>query len=223
MSEERKQRPEQQIIRANPVSRRGFLNAAALLAGSAAIACSTDKVVGVLSPGGLRASEGNGNNPSEGDDGSSKFDHVIVVMQENRSFDHLLGWAPRADGRQAGLKYDDNLGVSHHTYPLAPDFQGCGRNDPDHSYEGARVQYDNGACDGFMRGDNDIFAIGYYGRRDLDFFVAATSTAPWCWTARTSPFRLSTSAQGREPGHQRSAVAPATGPRTQRRTSTHEE
>jgi phospholipase C len=173
MSEERKGQQPDPMIRANPVSRRGFLNAAALLAGSAAIACSTDKVAGVLAPGGLRASDGKGDNAFEGDDGASKFDHVIVVMQENRSFDHMLGWAPRADGRQAGLKYDDNFGVSHHTYPLAPDFQGCGRNDPDHSYEGARVQYDNGACDGFMRGANDIFAIGYYGRRDLDFFGQA--------------------------------------------------
>jgi phospholipase C len=27
------------------------------------------------------------------------YDHVVVVMLENRSFDHLLGWLPGADGR----------------------------------------------------------------------------------------------------------------------------
>src|SRR5439155_11634829 len=77
----------------------------------------------------------------------SGIDHIVVVMMENRSFDHLLGWLPGADGKQAGLSYSDSSGVAHATYPLAPDFQGCGHPDPDHSYAGGRVQYNNGACD----------------------------------------------------------------------------
>jgi phospholipase C len=141
-----------------PVTRREFLNTAALLAGSAAVGCSSDKVAGLL---------------SLFDAGVSKFDHVIVVMQENRSFDHLLGWAPLADGQQAGLTFQDDTGVSHDTYPLAPDFQGCGHPDPGHSYGVGRIQYDGGLCDGFLRGGNDIFAIGYYRREDLEFFGQA--------------------------------------------------
>ena len=31
---------------------------------------------------------------------SSGIEHVVVVMMENRSFDHLLGWLPNSDGRQ---------------------------------------------------------------------------------------------------------------------------
>ena len=109
----------------------------------------------------------------------SKIDHIVVVMMENRSFDHFLGWLPKADGRQAGLTYVDAAGVAHSTYPLAPDFQGCGHPDPDHSYNGGRVQYNNGACDGFLRsGRNDVYAIGYYRKRDLAFLGAA---APY-WT-----------------------------------------
>jgi phospholipase C len=104
----------------------------------------------------------------------SGIDHVVVVMMENRSFDHLLGWLPGADGKQAGLQYADANGVSHATHPLAPDFQGCGHPDPDHSYEGGRVQYADGACDGFLRsGQNDEYAIGYYRGRDLPFFGPA--------------------------------------------------
>ena len=56
--------------------------------------------------------------------------HIIVVMMENRSFDHLLGWLPGANGRQAGLSYKDRQGVFHPTHPLAPDFQGLGHPDP---------------------------------------------------------------------------------------------
>lgn len=33
----------------------------------------------------------------------SAIQHVVVVMMENRSSDHLLGWLPNADGAQAGL------------------------------------------------------------------------------------------------------------------------
>jgi phospholipase C len=102
------------------------------------------------------------------------FDHVVVVMMENRSFDHLLGWLPGADGRQAGLAYRDEAGVAHPTHALAPDFQGCGHPDPDHSYEGGRVEYDGGACDGWLRaGSNDVYSIGYYRRPDLAFLGQA--------------------------------------------------
>src|SRR5262245_23593327 len=79
----------------------------------------------------------------------SGIEHIIVVMMENRSFDHFLGWVEGADGRQAGLWYVDELGIRHRTYRLAPDFQGCGHPDPDHSYEGGRVEYASGACDGW--------------------------------------------------------------------------
>lgn len=106
--------------------------------------------------------------------GESGIDHVVVVMMENRSFDHLLGWLPGADGRQAGLRFLDRDGVAHETYPLAPDFQGCDHPDPDHSYEGGRVQYAGGNCDGFLRsGASDRYAIGYYTRRDLPFLGEA--------------------------------------------------
>src|SRR5581483_10659003 len=99
----------------------------------------------------------------------SGIDHVVVVMMENRSFDHFLGWLPHADGKQAGLDFTDANGVAHETFPLAPDWQGCAYRDPDHSYQGARVEWNNGACDGWLRA-NDVYSIGYYRQRDLPFF-----------------------------------------------------
>jgi phospholipase C len=114
------------------------------------------------------------------DPAASGIEHVVVVMMENRSFDHLLGWLDGADGRQAGLRYPDRDGRLQKTQPLAPDFQGCGHPDPDHSFQGGRVEYDGGACDGWLRaGMNDRYAIGYYRNRDLAFFGRA---APQ-WTA----------------------------------------
>ncbi len=108
----------------------------------------------------------------------SGIDHVVVVMMENRSFDHFLGWLPGADGRQAGLTYADAAGARHATYRLR-DFQGCAHPDPDHSYEGGRVQYAGGKCDGWLRaGASDEYAIGYYAAEDLAFYGNA---APY-WT-----------------------------------------
>jgi len=111
----------------------------------------------------------------------SGIEHIVLVMMENRSFDHFLGWLPGANGRQAGLTYTDAAGVAHPTYPLAPNYQGCGHPDPDHSYAGARVEYDNGACDGWLRaGSNDLFSIGYYTQADLAFLGKAASAWTTC-------------------------------------------
>ena len=99
----------------------------------------------------------------------SGIDHIIVLMMENRSFDHFFGWIPGADGRQAGLTYFDNNKLPHTTYHLT-DFQGCGHLDPDHSYAGGRIEYNNGACDGWLRAENDEYAIGYYTQDDFAFY-----------------------------------------------------
>ncbi|MGI8965457.1 MAG: alkaline phosphatase family protein [Limisphaerales bacterium] len=107
--------------------------------------------------------------------------HVVVVMMENRSFDHLLGWMTNANGRQAGLTYTNNSGQAFSTYPLAPDYQGCSYFDPDHSYAGGRVEFNNGAGDGWLRANsNDLFSIGYYTRADLPFLSAAATNWTIC-------------------------------------------
>ena len=104
----------------------------------------------------------------------SGIQHFVVVTMENRSFDHFLGWVPGADGRQAGLTYLDRAGVPHATYSLTGDYQGCAHPDPDHSYDGGRIEYNNGACDGWLQaGENDEFAIGYYPPSDLPFYAAS--------------------------------------------------
>ncbi|HEX2016850.1 MAG TPA: alkaline phosphatase family protein [Solirubrobacteraceae bacterium] len=101
------------------------------------------------------------------------IDTFVVLMMENRSFDHYLGWLPGADGRQAGLRYADKQGKVHQTRPLTGDFQGCGHPDPDHSWKGGRIQLAGGRCDGFLQSGNDDFAISYYKQGDLGFIQDA--------------------------------------------------
>jgi phospholipase C len=97
------------------------------------------------------------------------IDTFVVLMMENRSFDHYLGWLPGADGRQAGLTFTDGHGVAHETHRLVDFFQSCGFLDPDHSWDGGRTELDGGRMDGFLRSASDVFAIGYYGENDLPF------------------------------------------------------
>ena len=142
------------------LSRRHFL------AGAAALALPS-----LGAPSGLARSFGASRLPRPERSG---LEHVVVVMMENRSFDHLLGWLPRADGKQAGLTYTDRDGVPHSTFRLAPDYAGCAYHDPDHSREGGLIQYNGGRCDGFLRsGASDLFAIGYYMGKDLPFLGKA--------------------------------------------------
>jgi phospholipase C len=111
----------------------------------------------------------------------SGVEHFVIVMMENRSFDHFLGWLPGADGRQSGLTYLDRTGAPHMTFALAPDYQGCTHPDPDHTYEGGRVEYNQGACDGWLQADgNDDLAIGYYTQNDLAFLGGAAPAWTTC-------------------------------------------
>jgi phospholipase C len=107
------------------------------------------------------------------------IDTFVVLMMENRSFDHYLGWLPGADGRQAGLTFTDRSGARHATHRLAADTQGCGFLDPDHSWNGGRTQLAGGDADGFLKAASDTFAIGYYAGEDLAFtpHVARAYTA----------------------------------------------
>ena len=84
-------------------------------------------------------------------DGSRGIRHIVILMMENRSFDHFLSWLPGADGRHDLTFVSSADGNTYPNYPLAPDFQGCGYSDPDHSWEGWLVQHDGGKLDGFLK------------------------------------------------------------------------
>ena len=86
------------------ITRRGVLT----LAGSAAVAGLGYPMKSAPSPEspGPQASS---SLPAPAD---APFDTVVVLMMENRSFDHVLGWLPGANGRQAGLTYVDKDGYA---------------------------------------------------------------------------------------------------------------
>jgi phospholipase C len=145
---------------ATPTRRQLLLGGAGLAAGAAAARAGA--------AGSLLNVPARSKLPAPADSG---IDHIVVVLMENRSFDHYLGWLPGADGQQAGLRYPDEDGALHATHHLT-ERQGCGFADPDHSYDGGRIQLNGGKLDGFRKGGNDDFALGYYTRADLPLYSA---------------------------------------------------
>ena len=95
-------------------------------------------------------------------------------MMENRSYDHLLGWLPGANGKQTGLSYADAAGASHPTWHIAPDWQGWSYSDPKHDWQSVAQQWNHGACDGFLKTQptGDTYPISFYTGDDLTIMAA---------------------------------------------------
>ena len=128
--------------------------------------------------------------PALSPQGSNGVEHVVVLMMENRSFDHFLGWLPGANGRH-NMTYLATDGNVYPNYPLAPDFQGCGYSDPDHSWEGWLIEYNYGKMDGFLQRPTALdlnpgvtaaaantFPAGYYTNLNADGTPKAVPDLP---------------------------------------------
>ena len=158
------------------LDRRSFLALGASAAAAAALAaCESDskplaRASKTTSPRSATKALGN---PKD-----APFDHVVILMMENRSFDHLLGWLPGADGKQAGLEYPDLDGKIHSTWDNGEDWQGCKYEDPAHQWPDGEKQLNGGKGDGFLftqvkpgqTAPTDIWPISYYGRDALPIF-----------------------------------------------------
>jgi phospholipase C len=75
--------------------------------------------------------------------GLDNLKHIVVLMMENRSFDHMLGSLtavdPRIDGITAQLSNPDTTGALVNPQPLAQ-FQGQLDPDPDHHFPAVDLQ-----------------------------------------------------------------------------------
>jgi phospholipase C len=111
--------------------------------------------------------------------------NVIVMMKENRSFDHLLGqlhaMVPAVEPIPSSFT---NPGVDGGV--VAPFHQSstCIGHDPDHQWAAMHEQVNGGAMDGFVKsaaastGTDGTFAMSYYGPGDLPFYYFLASTYP---------------------------------------------
>src|SRR5438270_7851939 len=123
--------------------------------------------------------------PALGD--SIPIDHVVVLMQENRSFDSYFGrlhfeGQPGAEAEPPGASNPDP------TNPSGPPIKNfhktnyCEVADLNHSWTGTHLEWDNGKMDGFTA-QNATSAdptggrtMGWYDQHDLPYYYALYNT-----------------------------------------------
>lgn len=108
--------------------------------------------------------------------------HVVVVMKENRSFDHMLGalkkLQPDVEVFPDGWSNNELNGTPVPAHHLTTT---CLGYDPDHQWGAMHTCVDDGAMDGFVRsasltGSDGHFAMGYYDQNDLQFYYFLANT-----------------------------------------------
>lgn len=103
--------------------------------------------------------------------GLDNLKHVVVLMMENRSFDHMLGSLtavnPKIDGVTGGLSNPDTNGNLIKPQPLA-EFQGQLEPDPDHHFPAVDLQIFGGATGAGRVANMQGFVKSYFNQqRDL--------------------------------------------------------
>jgi len=137
----------------------------------------------------------------------SEIEHVVIFIQENRSFDHYFGRYPGVRGFDdrsfgAGI-FSQKLDASGSTRilpyhldtalnPSDPKQPGECINDIDHQWLTTHLMWNHGACDQWVythaQGDQDTAAdpanapstMGYYERADLEFYWALADQFTIC-------------------------------------------
>ena len=118
---------------------------------------------------------------------ASPIDHVVVLMQENRSFDHYLGQLGREGQPQAEPEPADASNPNP-IDPAAPPIMNyhetryCEPADLDHSWNGSHTEWDSGAMDGFTKANVNAAdptgsrTMGWYDQTDLPYYYGLDKT-----------------------------------------------
>jgi phospholipase C len=155
-------------------TRREFLERTAYTAGLAGMAAALPANT-ILAEAAAAAARGSGLPAPR----NLPIDHFVVLMMENRSFDHYFGWVAEADGLQQ-QSFTDPAGnpvPTRHFSTLGSggmEYKGCGHPDPGHGWESGRAQLLGGfLADG---SGNDEFALTFFNSGDLGFIHEAART-----------------------------------------------
>ena len=96
-------------------------------------------------------------------DGLERIEHIVVLMLENRSFDHMLGYLSLEGGREEidGLRPGMANDLGGRRYPihhLGATYFPNERWDPEHTAAAVDRQINDGAMDGFPASYSDTLA-----------------------------------------------------------------
>lgn len=127
-------------------------------------------------PGLLALSLATGQPPVEASTARTPIEHLIVLMQENHTFDNYFGTYPGADGFPPDTCVRVNPFDLSNTDCVEPFHIGdLPIENLDHSRRTFRLQYNEGRMDGFVHAQNirnqdGRLALGYYDDRELPYY-----------------------------------------------------
>lgn len=113
--------------------------------------------------------------------GLDRLQHIVVLMMENRSFDHMLGSLKSVDARIDGLagteSNPDTTGAQVKVQPSA-DFQGQLNPDPDHHFPAVDLQIFGGDTGPGRVANMQGFVKSYFNqRRDVEHSQKSCTTS----------------------------------------------
>jgi phospholipase C len=170
------------------MERRRFLQLAAGMGGAMAMAPTLARLGGLST---LARATGTGS-VLDGAAADCPIDTIVVLMMENRSIDHYLGWLATDesflelgrsrygadfafDGVQRQSFVDAATGLPVETYDIVAHggqenaYRGCGHSDPGHGWSAGRAQRNGGFL--AAGSGNDEFALSYYNADSIPFYA----------------------------------------------------
>jgi phospholipase C len=117
-----------------------------------------------------------------GSDQLPQFDHFVICMLENHSFDNMIGVSGRGDGLTVGsngLPTNTNPygeGKLLRSYHMPTECQQVGH--PSQDWNASHQQFSNGTCQGFAESGSGPVAMGYYDGTDMPFTYGLARTFP---------------------------------------------
>ena len=121
----------------------------------------------------------------EGVDLLPKVEHIVIYMQENRSFDHYLGLLGRGDGlrlNHKGLPKNTNPDLEGNPVSMFHIDSTCDTHPgASQSWNDSHISFNGGVMDGFVRAaDGATGSMGYYDGDDIPFYYGLARTFPLC-------------------------------------------
>ncbi len=125
--------------------------------------CSQSASPSVLAPTAARATQTS--------QSAGKIQHVVIIIQENRSFDNIFAGFPGADAPVTGLRHNGKVVTLHQaTLTQRPNV------DIKHDYKHSQIEYDAGKMDGF---DEDVWSNGQPAKTYPYAYLSHKQVAPY--------------------------------------------
>src|SRR5437879_8917241 len=120
---------------------------------------------------------------AEGSDLIPQIEHIVVVMQENHSYDSYFGMLGRGDGftlDQHGAPTASNPDALNKPVRAFHMANTCQSHALSQNWNSTHIQWNNGAMDGFVRSPSGPAAMGYWDSTDVPYYYGLANTFPVC-------------------------------------------